>query len=122
MNIEEVRSFALSLHSSITEMLFADTWLSFRIHGKWFLLIPLDTEQPRIAVKLSPELGESLREEYEGVKPAYHMNKKHWNDLYIQQLPEPLIKSSICSSFRLVVEKLPKKVRETILNEINVEE
>ena len=56
MNIEEVRDYALSL-GNVTEELFAENWISFRIAGKWFLLIQLDAPEPRIAVKLPPEVG-----------------------------------------------------------------
>lgn len=86
MDIEEARLVALQ-HKGVTEELFAERWISFRIEGKWFMLIELDTPEPRIAVKLKPEHGQELREQYDGVKPAYHMNKKHWNDLYLDLLP-----------------------------------
>ena len=31
MNIEEVRDYALSMNEQVTELLFADRWLSWRI-------------------------------------------------------------------------------------------
>ena len=65
MNIEEVREYALSMNEQVTERLFADKWLSWRICGKWFLLMELDTPEPWVAVKLKPEDGEKLREQYE---------------------------------------------------------
>ncbi|MDR0299976.1 MAG: MmcQ/YjbR family DNA-binding protein [Streptococcaceae bacterium] len=34
-----------------------------------------------LAVKLDPERAEQLREEYEAVTPAWHMNKTHWSDI-----------------------------------------
>ena len=78
MNIEEVREFALSLHPEITEVLFAEQWISWRIFGKWFLLMQLDAPEPRVAVKLPPDEGAELRVQYNGVQPAYHMNKDRW--------------------------------------------
>lgn len=117
MNIEEVRDFALSL-SHVTEDFFADSWLSFRIGGKWFLLIQLDAPEPRIAVKLPPRVGETLREEISGVCPAYHLNKKHWNDLYIEQLDKDFICKHILMSYNLVFNSLPKDVKQKV--EINL--
>lgn len=111
MNIEEIRDFALSL-SNVTENLFADSWLTFRIGGKWFLLIQLDAPQPRIAVKLPPYVGERLREEVAGVHPAYHLNKKHWNDLYIEQLDKNFICDQILTSYHLILNNLPKTVKQ----------
>ena len=95
MNIKEVRDYALSMDDQVTERLFADKLLSWRICGKWFLLTELDTPEPCVAVKLEPEAGERLREQYEGVRPAYHMNKKHWSDLILERLDDSFVKEQI---------------------------
>ena len=113
MNIEEVRDYALSLGNA-TEELFAENWISFRIAGKWFLLIQLDAPEPRIAVKLPPEAGLALREEFDGVRPAYHMNKKHWNDLYLDMLEWGFVREQILKSYNLVAAKLPKSIKRQL--------
>lgn len=111
MNIEEARTYALGLNS-VTEKLFAKDWISYRIAGKWFMLIQLDAPEPRIAVKLPPETGEALREQYEGAEPAYHMNKRTWNDLYLNRdLTDELIRELIRTAYDTVVGSLPKKLR-----------
>lgn len=109
MNIEDVREYTLSLNADITEELFAEQWIVWRIGGKWFLLMQLDAPEPHIAVKLPPDVGMELREHYEGVRPAYHMNKTHWNDLYLDLLDDDLVKQQIKTSFDLVRGKLPKR-------------
>lgn len=113
MNIEEVRDYALSL-GNVTEELFAENWISFRIAGKWFLLIQLDAPEPRIAVKLPPEIGLALREEFDSVRPAYHMNKKHWNDLYLDMLDDAFVREQILKSYNLVAAKLPKSIKQQL--------
>lgn len=113
MSIEDVRDYALTL-GCVTEELFAENWISFRIAGKWFLLIQLDAPEPRVAVKLPPETGSALREEFAGVQPAYHMNKVHWNDLYLDMLEDGFVREQIRRSYDLVVGKLPKTVRRQI--------
>ena len=110
MDIEEVRDFALGLNKQVIEELFAEQWISWRIVGKWFLLMQLDAPEPRVAVKLQPEVGAALREQYDGVKPAYHMNKVHWSDLYLNQLDADFVKQQITALYQLVVSKLPKKL------------
>ena len=105
MNIEQVREFALSLHPEVTEELFAEQWISWRIGGKWFLLMQLDAPEPRVAVKLLPEEGLELRVQYDGIRPAYHMNKTHWNDLYLNQLDDTLVRELITRSFHIVAGK-----------------
>lgn len=111
MNIEEVRTYALTLNNNVTEELFAENWIVYRVCKKCFLLMQLDAPEPRIAVKLPPEQAEQYRSEMNGVKPAYHMNKKHWNDLYLNQLDTEFVQLCIKASFDLIVLKLPKKDR-----------
>lgn len=115
MNIEEVRNFALEI-DGVTEDMFAEDWLSFRIDGKWFLLIQLNAPEPRVAVKLPPDMGEVLREEYDAVQPAYHMNKKHWNDLYIERLDAHFIKQQILTSYHLVMNKARRGKNQSAKN------
>jgi len=45
-----------------------------------------------------------LRERYHSVKPGYHMNKKHWNSIYIKgnDINNNLIKEWILDSYNLV--------------------
>ncbi|ETD16542.1 hypothetical protein HMPREF1199_02211 [Hoylesella oralis CC98A] len=114
MNIEDVRAFTLGLHEAVTEELFAGHWISFRIGGKWFLLMQLDAPEPRVAVKMPPEMAVELCERYDGVRPAYHMNKRHWSDLYLNLLDANFVRQCIRESFRLVASKLPKGVRERL--------
>ena len=109
MNIETIRDFALHLNEQVTEKLFAEEWVSWQIGGKWFLLAQLDAPEPRVAVKLPPDVGIALRERYDGVRPAFHMNKTHWNDLYLNDLPDDFVKEQIMVSYQLVLSRLPKK-------------
>lgn len=111
MNIEDVRMYALGLDERVTEELFAGQWIAFRIGGKWFLLVQLDVPEPRVAVKLPLERAAELRERYEGVKPAFHMNKRHWSDLYLNSLDGGMVKDLIAVSFGLVESRLPKRTR-----------
>ena len=108
MNIEQVREFALGINPKVTEELFAENWISWRVFGKWFLLMQLDAPEPRVAVKLPPEVSGELRALYDGVRPAYHMNKTHWNDLYLNQLDDAFVRKQIKASYDLIVSKLPK--------------
>jgi len=114
MDIEQVRNFALNLNPAVTEELFAEHWVSWRIAGKWFLLMQLDAPEPRVAVKLPPEQAAELRSRYDGIKPAYHMNKAHWSDLYLGELSTSIVQELITESFSIVVGKLSKKVQNAL--------
>jgi predicted DNA-binding protein (MmcQ/YjbR family) len=56
-----------------------------------------------IAVKCHPDRAIQLRDEFSAVTPAYHFNKKHWNDLLVTLLPPDVIKREIIHSYMLVI-------------------
>lgn len=112
MNIEEVRAYALSLAEVTEDMPFGDDNVCFRIHGKIFLCLNLYSDEPHFAIKLQPKRSEELREQYEGVRPAWHWNKKHWSDIYYaRDLSDTQLSGWIAESYRLMVQKLPQAVR-----------
>ena len=83
----------------------------FRIEGNIFLHISL--ERRLIAIKLRPERGEELRDKFDAVTPAWHMNKKHWNDIIIENtFTDESIERWIRESYDLVKSKLPKRLKE----------
>ena len=111
MNIEQVRAYALTLPGTTEDMPYGPDCVVFRIEGKIYLHISLESSEPRCAVKLDPAGGEGLREREEGVRPAYHMNKVHWNDLYLNSLSDGMVTELIRHSYRLVLSKLPRRLR-----------
>ncbi len=111
MNIEEVRAYCLSLPGTTEDMPYGPDWVVFRVGGKIFLHISL--ERRLIAIKLRPEHGEQLRATYEAVRPAWHMNKRHWNDVETEvTFPHETIEEWIRESYALVRAKLPRAVRD----------
>lgn len=122
MDIEQVREYALSILGVTEDQPFGDDVITYRIEGKIFLCLSLGEGQndmgnyePRLALKLTPERNEELREQYSAVTPAWHWNKKHWSDVCYEQLEEDLVKSLIKESYDLVVSKLPKSVRQNYM-------
>ena len=111
MNIEEVRVYAMALPGVEEDMPYGPDWLIFRIEGKIFLHIRLEVPEPVCAVKLDPDEGEELREHYDGIRPAYHLNKTHWNDLYLEMLDDRLVRTLIEKSYMIVRSRLPKRLR-----------
>jgi predicted DNA-binding protein (MmcQ/YjbR family) len=111
MNIEEVRDYALSLPGVTEDSPYGPDMIVFRIEQKIFLHMPLEYADPRVSVKLPPEEGQSLREHTDGIRPAYHLNKTHWNDIYLDIIDGDEVKKLIHESYMLVLSKLPKKLR-----------
>ena len=116
MNIEEVREYALSLPGTTEDQAYGEDWVLFRIEGKIFLHIWLEAPAPSCAIKLPPEQGQVLRIRYTGIRPAYHLNKTHWNDILLDEIDDGMAKSLITESYKLVLSKLPKCLREKYIN------
>ena len=119
MNIEQVREYTLSLYGVTEDQPFGDDIITFRLEGKIFVRLwigggqyDIKNSEPRLALKLSPERNEELRAQFSAVTPAYHWNKKHWSDVYYEQLDDTQVKDWIKESYRLVASKLPKSVRQ----------
>jgi predicted DNA-binding protein (MmcQ/YjbR family) len=119
MNVEDVRNYCLGLKNTTESFPFDDVSLVFKVENRMYLLIPLDAAaEVNIAVKCDPEQAEMLRERYRAVEPAYHFNKKYWNNIYLERdMPGDEIKRWIRHSYREVICKLPKKIRELYADE-----
>jgi len=113
MNIEQIREYTLSLPSVTEDMPYGPDMVVFRIEGKIFLHLPLEYADPRMSVKLPPEKAERLRELYSAITPAWHLNKKHWSDILIENhFDDEQLQGWIQESYRLVISKLPKQLRD----------
>jgi len=116
MNIEEIRTFCLSKKGVTESFPFDETTLVFKIGNKMFTLINIETGT-KIAVKCNPELAIELREKYNYITSAFHMNKKHWNSIDIRFANDTLLKQQINNSYNLVFNSLTKIKK----NKINAE-
>lgn len=114
MNIEDFRDYCLLKAGVTEETPFGPETLVFKVGGKVFALTNIDTFGS-INLKCEPERAAALREQYDYVRPGFHMNKKHWNTVLIgtgathRQLQE-----WIDHSYDLVVASLPRSTRAAI--------
>lgn len=112
MNIEELRDYCLQKPGAVEEFPFGPDTLVFKVGGKLFLLAGL-TEGDRFNAKCDPELAIEWRERYAEVQPGYHMNKKHWNTVYMNgSLTGKQLRELIDHSYELVSKSLPGKGRK----------
>ena len=125
MNIEQVREYTLSLLGVTEDQAFGDDILNFRLEGKIFVCLWLGGGRydrkdgvSRIALKLLPERNVELREQFSAVTPAYHWNKKHWSDVYYEEMDETIVEGLIRESYQLVASKLPKAIRSKYLSDL----
>ena len=114
MNAEEIRIYCMKKFETTESFPFNETTLVFKVKNKMFALLSLD-EQLAISLKCDPEKAIDLRENYEHVKPGYHMNKKHWNTVNFEgDLSDEQLKELINHSYEMVVNSLTKAQKAAI--------
>jgi len=87
----------------------------FKVRGKIFAIAHLDGDPQSISLKCEPALAEQLRADHTAITPGYHLNKRHWNTVRMDgSLPAQLVRDLVEDSYDLVVESLPKRVRDDL--------
>lgn len=119
MNIEQIRTYCLSKKETTEDFPFDADTLVFKVLGKMFALVSLkwwERGEAAINLKCDPHYAEELRAEHSSIRPGYHMNKTHWNTVYIHEgaLSPNFIKVLIDHSYDMVVKGMPKKLREQL--------
>ena len=110
MNIETLQEYCLSKPDAEETLPFGPDTLVYKVHGKVYLLVGLDSDPLSFNVKCDPDKALELREEFPCVLPGYHMNKKHWNTIKVDgTVPNNQLKEWIDWSYDLVNKKPKKK-------------
>ncbi|TRZ50692.1 MmcQ/YjbR family DNA-binding protein [bacterium] len=116
MDIEFFREYALKKKGTTDGFPFGESVLVFKVMGKMFMLMNFETPF-QISLKCEPELAVELRERYQAVEPAFHMNKTHWNTVTIDgSVPMKEILGMIDHSYDLVTKSLTKKLKQKLDN------
>lgn len=111
MNIETLRDYCLSKNGTTESFPFNETTLVFKVMNKIFAFTNLDGDLS-VSLKCNPELAVALREKYSFIVPGYHLNKQHWNTIFIDNfISDTLLKQWIDHSYDLIVKSLPKKLQ-----------
>lgn len=123
MYIDEFREYCLSKAGTEECFPFDETTLVFKVMGKMFALTSVDADDFRVNLKCEPDRAIELRETYEDIIAGFHMNKKHWNTVILEDsiLDEDLIIDLIDHSYELVVKGLSKKLKAE-LAQFDIEE
>ncbi len=115
MNVEEIRLFCIEKNGVTESFPFDDTTLVFKVLNKMFALVNLK-DNHSINLKCDPDKAIELREHHDAVLPGYHMNKKLWNTVMLDEsVSDNLIKEWIDDSYALVVENLPSKLKQELI-------
>ncbi|MCB0400628.1 MAG: MmcQ/YjbR family DNA-binding protein [Flavobacteriales bacterium] len=116
MNIESYRDYCIAKKGVTEHFPFDESTLVFKVMGKMFALADVD-QFNFINLKCDPDRAVELREQYQAVKPGYHMSKTHWNSVYVNQdASDQLVYQWIDDSYELIVTSLTKKLQQELQN------
>lgn len=101
MNIEDLRLYGLSIPHTTERCPFGPDTLSLEIGGKIFCLIDLSGKWNFYNLKVHPDVAVELIERIPGIRPGFHMNKRHWVSIpyanaMSPELEQRLIRHSVC--------------------------
>jgi predicted DNA-binding protein (MmcQ/YjbR family) len=116
MNIEEFREYCIAKKGVTEELPFGPDTLVYKVMGKMFAITPLESESFKVGLKCNPAKAIELRDEFDYIVGAYHMNKIHWNTISCEYCPTKHLKELIDHSFELVVSGFPKKLKNEFEN------
>jgi predicted DNA-binding protein (MmcQ/YjbR family) len=111
-----IRSYILAKPEASASYPFGEGALVFKVANKMFALIGEDETPETINLKCDPDEALALRSAHpKTITPGYHMDKKHWNTIVLDDsLPDLLVNEMVDQSYALVVRGLPKAVREKL--------
>lgn len=106
MKKEDIIKYSLNLLNTYEDYPFPDDNTSVVMkhlnNKKWFALIMNVKGKLYLNVKTKPEYSELLRNTYDYIIPAYHMNKEHWNTIIIDdKVDTSLVEELIEQSYEL---------------------
>ena len=116
MNIEDYRSFCLSLGDDVEEKLpftafhSASGVLVFYVHGHMFSFFDCD-DFSVITLKCQPERIDELKAEHDSIVSPFNMSPKHWLGIDPNTAPDDLLQELTRNSYDIVKAKYKPKER-----------
>ncbi|MCX7604505.1 MAG: MmcQ/YjbR family DNA-binding protein [Bryobacteraceae bacterium] len=115
MDVEWVRAICVALPGAAEEILW-ESELVFKVGGKMFCVVSLEPGSTWLSFKADEESFAELLER-PGIVPAPYLARAKWVALETEDaLPPGELKERLERSWRLVVDRLPKKARERIMD------
>ena len=115
MDAQALRNWCLAQPGAIEDFPFGPEHSVFKVAGKMFALSALERTPLQVSLKCEPDLAVALRESYAAIGPGYHLNKRHWNTVTLDgSLDDRTVRDLVEDSYDLVVEGLPKRLREQL--------
>ena len=107
----DVHALCAALPGATLTFPFGEQTAVYKVGGRIFALTGVDRGDS-INLKAEPQDVTGLVDTYDAVSRGYHMNKKHWVTVRLDDsLPPGLVAELIEDSYDLVVDKLPARDR-----------
>lgn len=111
-------NYCLSKKGAFEDYPFGPDVLVIKLGSKIFALISERGGNLSISLKCDPFLADTLRQQYPSVTPGYHLNKRHWNTIKVNNsIPRDEIYWMIDHSYDLVFKSLTKSEKQKIISE-----
>lgn len=118
MDIESFRLYCLAKKAVTEGLPFGEGVLVFKVLDKMFATLSLNGGEASCNLKCDPERAVMLRETHACILPGYHMNKKHWNTVLLEEgLEDAFIRELIDHSYTMTIAGMPKKMQQMLENE-----
>lgn len=125
MDVEQVRDYLLAKPEAIEDYPFGPDVMVFKVKGKMFALLSAaggknPDQRAQMNLKCDPLEATQLRDVFDDVVAGYHMNKKHWNTLYlsyagkVSDIPQGEVERQIDNSFGLVLKGMTRALRRSL--------
>lgn len=119
MSLETFYEYCFAKRGVTEHFPFDQDTLVFKVGGKMFALSSLnqwEKGEPSVNLKCDPDYAQELRAQFGAIQPAFHMNKKHWNTVVINnEVTDTFVKELIDDSYNLIFASLTKKLQSEIL-------
>ncbi len=112
MEKEDIIAYCLGLEGVYEDYPFDGSTTAMRHEGnkKTFAFLIVARGRLHLNLKCEPMRSEILRQHYKGVIPGYHMNKEHWNSVFLDEdVPDDAIQGMIAMSYELTRPKRGKR-------------
>lgn len=115
MDYLQVKQYCLAKPEAREDYPFGPDVLVFKVKDKLFAILGEEKGVARVNLKCDPEEALILRDIFAAVIPGYHMNKRHWNTVILDDsIPQGEIERMIDRSYGLVVKSLKKTERTSL--------
>ena len=115
MNYDDARNYLLGRPEAWEDYPFGPGVAVLKVQNKMFATLGTEDGLARMNLKCDPHEALMLRDIFDAVMPGYHMNKRHWNTVLLDDsIPKGEIERMIDNSYALVVQGLPSRQRKAL--------